>query len=88
MIDVEGKSHIYPDLSHREFECKLDYINKSLGLSLAANEAASLLKKMSLHAQPTNNNGTIKVSVPCTRSGINFISSLNIGGKKKIKQIL
>lgn len=65
---------VYPDLSPRQLEVSLDYINSSLGLSLPAEDVCKLLHSMQLEAAPAaaaaNGSTTLLVSVPPTRSDI------------------
>ncbi|XP_062116866.1 phenylalanine--tRNA ligase beta subunit, cytoplasmic [Humulus lupulus] len=69
----DGKSFIYPDLSIYNMEVPLSYINGAIGVSLEAEEVTSLLNQMQLYAEHSvsdNNQCSIKVSVPPTRSDV------------------
>lgn len=63
---------MYPDLTPREIEVSLDYINSSLGLNLPADEVCSLLRSMQLDVAPAaaDGNTQLLVRVPATRSDI------------------
>lgn len=68
MVDSFGESHVYPDLSSRQMEVTVEYINSIVGVELGADTAAALLSKMQLKA--VADNGTIRLSVPPSRSDI------------------
>jgi phenylalanyl-tRNA synthetase beta subunit len=68
VVDSFGESHLYPDLSSRQMEVTVDYINSIVGVALDAPTAAALLSKMQLKA--VADNGTIRLSVPPSRSDI------------------
>ncbi|CAI0552933.1 unnamed protein product [Linum tenue] len=67
-----GKSLISPELSEYSMEVPLSYISRSIGVSLKADEVASLLNRMQLRAEKGASGGeqNIKVSVPPTRSDV------------------
>ena len=64
-----GKEVVTPDLSIREMECKVDWMNTSIGIDWTAEEMAKSLTRMLLTAQVKDSN-TIKVRIPPTRSDI------------------
>ncbi|GLU17464.1 hypothetical protein SLE2022_338300 [Rubroshorea leprosula] len=71
----DEKSYVYPDLSVFNMEVPLSYITDSVGVSLQAEEVASLLNRMQLHANIAKQSGSgencnINVSVPPTRSDV------------------
>ncbi|TPX54930.1 phenylalanine---tRNA ligase [Powellomyces hirtus] len=70
VINADGTSVIYPDLSPRAIESNVEYINRSIGVKLEANKIAELLEKMSLGAKASSDNKTVQVSIPPTRSDI------------------
>ncbi|KAL6972706.1 phenylalanine--tRNA ligase [Sarracenia purpurea var. burkii] len=73
VINSDGKSSVYPDLSRYHMEVPLSYITDIVGVPLEANEVANLLNKMQLHAEKSvagDNEYTFNVSVPPTRSDI------------------
>lgn len=70
---------MYPDLTPREFEVPLSYINSSLGLSLDAPAVSKLLNSMQLEVttqqqEPSSSGSSsdvvLNVRVPATRSDI------------------
>ncbi|KAK7292132.1 hypothetical protein RIF29_07851 [Crotalaria pallida] len=73
VIDSDGNSHIYPDLSVYNVKVSLSYVKGLIGVSLEAEEVTKLLNKMQLHAKQSasdNNQCYFDVSVPPTRSDI------------------
>ncbi|KAL2231891.1 phenylalanine--tRNA ligase beta subunit, cytoplasmic-like [Sesamum indicum] len=73
VIYPDGKSYICPDLSLYQMVVPLSYITSAVGVSLPANEVASLLNKMQLHAEHSvsaKNETSFTISVPPTRSDI------------------
>lgn len=70
VVDVFGKSAIYPSLETRRMEVSLDYINSCTGLSVAASQAAALLNKMQLNAKQSADGSRVEVQIPVTRSDI------------------
>jgi phenylalanyl-tRNA synthetase beta chain len=68
----------YPDVTPRTLDVDTAYINGLIGTALPADEVASLLARMGLAATPkaggnttsNNNNVTLTVSVPPTRSDV------------------
>jgi len=69
VVDSAGKSTIFPDIATRNVETSVEFINKSLGANVAPSEMIDLLQKMSVKAS-LQENKTIKVEVPITRSDI------------------
>ncbi|AQZ19107.1 FRS1 (YLR060W) [Zygosaccharomyces parabailii] len=65
-----GQSRLTPDLKEKEMDVSIDYINSALGLNLNAVEIAACLKKMSLDIIPTNDEKSLRVAIPVTRSDI------------------
>lgn len=65
-----GDEHVFPDLSPRNMEVQLDYINSCTGLALSAEDCVTLLKKMQLNAETVNSGSSLRVHVPITRSDI------------------
>ncbi|KAG9037721.1 phenylalanine--tRNA ligase subunit beta [Tulasnella sp. JGI-2019a] len=71
VVYPSGKTVIYPDVSSRHTTARASYINGCTGLSLKADEIATLLRRMSLIAQPSPTNpDQLLVEVPCTRPDI------------------
>ncbi|KAL8129904.1 hypothetical protein V2J09_019059 [Rumex salicifolius] len=72
VVDPDGKSNVYPDISLYNMEVSLSYINEAIGISLEAEEVTRLLKRMQLHAKHSilADNCIISVAVPPTRSDI------------------
>lgn len=73
VVNSDGKSNVYPDLSHYHMEVPLSYISGIVGVSLEAEKVAGLLNKMQLHAEQSvsgDNRCNFTVSVPPTRSDV------------------
>lgn len=71
VVDAFGNVSSTPDVSPREMEVSLAYINQLTGLQLQAEEAAGLLERMQLGVRAGDATGdTLIVSVPITRSDI------------------
>ncbi|THU64374.1 hypothetical protein C4D60_Mb01t25810 [Musa balbisiana] len=73
VVNSDGKSNIYPDLSIMKMEVPLSDIVDPIGISLDATEVVTLLNKMQLQAEKSSLTGgecKIVVSVPPTRSDI------------------
>ncbi|XP_048329858.2 phenylalanine--tRNA ligase beta subunit, cytoplasmic [Ziziphus jujuba] len=73
VINSDGRSCVYPDLSVYNMEVSLSYVNSSIGVSLQAEEVTNLLNRMQLRAEQSvlgNNQFSINVSVPPTRSDV------------------
>lgn len=85
VIDSFGESHVYPDLTPRQLEVPLSYINNSLGLDLDAAAVTRLLNSMQLEVSPaptaaadggssdgsgSSSGPALLVRVPPTRSDI------------------
>ncbi|KAJ3173916.1 hypothetical protein HK101_011010 [Irineochytrium annulatum] len=71
VVDAEGKSVLYPDLTPRKFTTSAHYINTRVGTTLNADEIIKLLSKMSLTATKSKGpSDEIVVQVPPTRSDI------------------
>jgi len=70
VVNPDGKTVIYPDISPREFSTTVDYINSGIGVSLGAEEVVKLLNRMSLSSKLGADKNSITVSVPCTRSDV------------------
>ena len=60
-----------PDLTPRETEAEISYINECCGLSLSAQEICALLGRMSLQARPSKSSQNIvDVQIPPTRADV------------------
>ncbi|KAG0262597.1 phenylalanine--tRNA ligase subunit beta [Actinomortierella ambigua] len=60
-----------PDMASRTTTAKIDYINGCTGLNLSSDEICNLLNKMSLNAQPAQDDkNEVVVEVPPTRSDV------------------
>ncbi|KAI9846926.1 MAG: phenylalanine--tRNA ligase subunit beta, partial [Thelocarpon superellum] len=60
-----------PDLTPRETQAEISYINECCGLSLSANEICKLLERMSYQARPsTSSPEYIDVQIPPTRADV------------------
>ncbi|KZF22192.1 phenylalanyl-tRNA synthetase beta subunit [Xylona heveae TC161] len=60
-----------PNLTPRETQAELSYINECCGLSLTAEEVCKLLEKMSYHASPSKSSpDLIDVHIPPTRADV------------------
>ncbi|KAJ2920103.1 hypothetical protein MD484_g363, partial [Candolleomyces efflorescens] len=71
VILPNGQTKITPDISERQMLGHASYVNSCTGLSLSAEEVATLLKRMSLN--PTLKEGStdeILVNIPATRPDI------------------
>uniref|UniRef100_A0A7S4CJL3 phenylalanine--tRNA ligase n=1 Tax=Eutreptiella gymnastica TaxID=73025 RepID=A0A7S4CJL3_9EUGL len=66
---ADGRQVVTPDLSTKEMECKVDWMNRSIGIEWGAEDMARCLTKMLLEATVKDAN-TISVKVPPTRSDI------------------
>ncbi|GAB4845339.1 hypothetical protein Ancab_038747 [Ancistrocladus abbreviatus] len=66
----DGRSYACPDLSLYSMKVPLSYINDGIGLSLKADEVARLLRRMQLPTTYAEEDSTICVSVPPTRSDV------------------
>jgi phenylalanyl-tRNA synthetase beta chain len=67
IINEETKT-LYPKVEPRKVDTSLKYINSCLGLKLTAQEALTLLKKMSLVGEAVDED-TLRIDVPISRSG-------------------
>ena len=70
VVDALGATTLTPDLACRSMEADMDFVNRCSGLSLNAPEAATLLRRMQLRAEPDANGKQLLVSVPPTRPDI------------------
>ncbi|KAN0027095.1 hypothetical protein ACTFIU_009777 [Dictyostelium citrinum] len=71
VIDCDGKSTgLYPQIQEKQITAQVDYINKSAGINITPNEMVTLLKRMSLQSKLSNDEKSIIVDVPVTRSDI------------------
>ncbi|KAI9849447.1 MAG: phenylalanine--tRNA ligase subunit beta [Sclerophora amabilis] len=60
-----------PDLTPRETQAEVSYINGCCGLSLSAEEICELLKRMSYHATPSSSSpDLVDVHIPPTRADV------------------
>jgi len=71
-VEIESASgvEVTPDISTRTLDTTVDYINRSIGASLPPSQVCSLLQRMALQAELKEDNNTITVRVPITRSDI------------------
>lgn len=51
VVDAFGEAHLYPDMSPRELDVPLEYVNSYLGLQLQGDEVCKLLRSMQLDAR-------------------------------------
>eukprot|EP00667_Euglena_gracilis_P007906 EG_transcript_7994 len=65
----DGREVVTPDLTVKEMECKVDWMNRSVGIEWEAEAMAQSLTKMLLTAEVKDSN-TLSVKVPPTRSDI------------------
>ncbi|MCJ1244197.1 phenylalanine--tRNA ligase subunit beta [Trapelia coarctata] len=66
-----GESRQVPNLTPRETEVDVNYINDCCGLSLSAEEICKLLKRMAYSASPSKaSKNLIDVSIPPTRADV------------------
>ncbi|KAJ3235549.1 hypothetical protein HDU81_000342 [Chytriomyces hyalinus] len=71
VVQSDGKSVMYPDLSMRKFETDEKYINSLIGVSLPRDKMITLLGKMGVTASKgAASDKAISVQVPPTRSDI------------------
>ncbi|KAJ3085255.1 phenylalanine--tRNA ligase subunit beta [Quaeritorhiza haematococci] len=70
VIQADGTKTLYPDLSPREVDVEINYINKAVGVKLEADEICRLLSKMMLTARYTKDRRLVKVQIPPTRSDV------------------
>ncbi|RXW24622.1 hypothetical protein EST38_g1242 [Candolleomyces aberdarensis] len=71
VILPNGQSRITPDISERQMLAHASYVNSCTGLSLSADEVATLLKRMSLNpALKEGSTDEILVNIPSTRPDI------------------
>ena len=68
VVDARGVKTVYPDVSPKQFDVDMGYVNSCIGLDLSGELAASLLKKMQLEA--VTDGTTLKVLAPITRSDV------------------
>ncbi|SCU77315.1 LAFA_0A01046g1_1 [Lachancea sp. 'fantastica'] len=64
------QSRVTPNFTPNVMEVSTAYINSCLGLEQSPQEICHNLKKMSLHATPSKNDGYLEVSIPITRPDI------------------
>ena len=66
-----SESRLCPDLTPRETQAEVDYINECCGLDLSAKQISKMLTRMSYHAKPsTSDPNLIDVSIPPTRADV------------------
>lgn len=70
--DLVEMEMTYPDMSHYDMECGVDYVNSATGIKppLSADKMCELLTKMQLTATVKPDGNTLVVSVPPTRSDV------------------
>jgi phenylalanyl-tRNA synthetase beta chain len=73
-VVYEGKDNAafdYPDLRTRPVKVHIDYINRGIGIDMAADKMAAILTKVQLAArQDAKQPGVLDVDVPVTRSDV------------------
>ncbi|EOD44878.1 Phenylalanyl-tRNA synthetase class IIc beta subunit archae/euk cytosolic [Neofusicoccum parvum] len=66
-----GETRESPDLTPREMQAEIDYLNQVCGLNLTPEEQCKLLQRMSLQAVPSKSSPKhLDVSVPVTRADV------------------
>jgi len=72
VVDVDGKTHIWPDLSTRTMEADIDYITSSIGAGddLTPDRVAKVLTQMSLAGKLSQDQKKVQVEIPVTRSDV------------------
>lgn len=69
--DALGETTMYPELEMKQLDVSLEFINKSIGTSLGAEDVCKLLTKMQLPASVClEDSSVLKVSIPPTRSDV------------------
>jgi len=66
---VDGKTHLYPDISSHTQTATIEYINRCIGVQVPSENIVALLNRMSLPAEMIGNT-EVRVQVPPTRSDI------------------
>jgi len=93
VIDAQGKSELYPQIQDRLISAKADYINKCVGIDITPEAMIKMLERMSLESKLSDNNQTVTVSVPPTRSDIihaaDVVEDVAIGyGYNNLKKVI
>ncbi|KAI9333681.1 hypothetical protein BDR26DRAFT_868007 [Obelidium mucronatum] len=70
VVQTDGKSVLYPDLSFRKIETTAPYINKLIGTEIPREKMLTLLGKMGVTASKGASTDDITVLIPPTRSDI------------------
>ncbi|KAJ3298168.1 hypothetical protein HK104_011089 [Borealophlyctis nickersoniae] len=70
VVQADGTATVFPDLSERKVRAEVEYINRSIGVTLGADEISRLLEKMSLRTNVSDDKKALDVFVPPTRSDI------------------
>eukprot|EP00193_Tetraselmis_chui_P015255 CAMPEP_0177794518 /NCGR_PEP_ID=MMETSP0491_2-20121128/25697_1 /TAXON_ID=63592 /ORGANISM="Tetraselmis chuii, Strain PLY429" /LENGTH=609 /DNA_ID=CAMNT_0019317197 /DNA_START=43 /DNA_END=1872 /DNA_ORIENTATION=+ len=70
VVDQFGHTSVYPNMESRTFEVTVEYINKRIGVELAAPKIAELLSKMQLQASVVGGGSAVSVRVPPSRSDV------------------
>ena len=70
VVDALGAVAVTPDLSCRQVEADMVYVNRCAGLALSAAEAAQLVRRMALTAEVDAAGTGLRVSVPPTRPDV------------------
>ncbi|KAL0257001.1 phenylalanine--tRNA ligase subunit beta [Diplodia seriata] len=66
-----GESRESPDLTPRQMQAEIDYLNQVCGLNLTPEEQCKLLQRMSLQATPSQSSPKhLDVAVPVTRADV------------------
>jgi phenylalanyl-tRNA synthetase beta chain len=68
--DHNGETREAPDLSPREMEAEVKYLNDVCGLELSPEEICKLLTRMGYSAKPSSDPKLLDVSVPITRADV------------------
>ncbi|XP_074654033.1 phenylalanine--tRNA ligase beta subunit-like [Tubulanus polymorphus] len=70
VVQTDGTSVIYPDLSYRFEEASVEDINKKVGINECPNKIANLLTKMSLSSDVIEKGTKIRVEIPPLRPDV------------------
>ncbi|KAJ3084245.1 phenylalanyl-tRNA synthetase [Rhizoclosmatium globosum] len=70
VVQTDGKSVMYPDLSMRHMETSAPYINKLIGTDIPRDKIVTLLTRMGVTASKGADDKAISVQIPPTRSDI------------------
>jgi phenylalanyl-tRNA synthetase beta chain len=70
VVYPDGSKHIYPDLSDRQMNAKVSYINSCVGIQCSPEELCELVSKMSCSATLNKEKTELVVSIPPTRADV------------------